>query len=149
MALGALGFRTAAAAAYTKNGASVVYCSLHPAANYRISLLEVGIFNTSASAVAMGLTRITACGTVSTSEAFQSLDLTGNPTLQTVLDETWSVNPTTSNTPPLWRAFLAGNSGAIWTFAPDQMLLSNTASLALVNMTGTGQILDVYFKVAE
>lgn len=118
-------------------------------AGCRPRLVEVGISNTTATACAVALRRVTAAGT---SGATQSVVYDSDPS-QTALatpKDTWTVAPT----------FVAGNlrvfslgaaigSGVIWTF-PGEVIPNTTGDGIVVSvLTGTGQICDVSFTWEE
>jgi hypothetical protein len=116
-------------------------------AGVRPRLVEVGVFNSTATACAVALRRVTAAGT---SGATQSVVYESDPS-QAALGtpkDTWTVAPT----------FVAGNiraaslgaaigSGIIWTFggALGGLVIPNTTGdgVVLSVLAGTGQICDV------
>jgi hypothetical protein len=118
-------------------------------AGCRPRLVEVGVFNSTATACAVALRRVTAAGT---SGATQSVVYESDPS-QTALatpKDTWTVAPT----------FLAGNlkaadlgaavgSGIIWTF-PGAIIPNTTGDGIVISvLAGTGQICDVNFTWEE
>lgn len=125
--------------------------SLYATASVRPKLLEVGVFNTTATAVAIKLARLTTTGT-------QGSTITAtyeNDEVQTVLataKDTHTVAPTVA-AGSLRQASLgaAVGSGVIWTFTDDGLNIAaaTTNGIGLVVATGTGQICDVYFVWRE
>jgi hypothetical protein len=122
-------------------------------AGCRPRLVEVGVFNTTATACAVALRRVTAAGT---SGATQSVVYDSDPSQAALATpkDTWTVAPT----------FVAGNieaaslgaaigSGIIWTFGGPAggLLIPNTTGdgIVLSVLTGTGQICDVKFRWEE
>lgn len=112
---------------------------------------EIGVFNTSSSAVALKLCRITTAGTPGATLASQS----GNPDPSSsvaLLKNTWSSTaPTTVDLG--YRCILgaAVGSGFVWTFDDfdlTTLAVANSAVGALVE-NGIGQALQVYVKWAE
>lgn len=116
-------------------------------AGVRPRLVEIGVFNTTTTACAVALRRVTAAGT---SGSTQSVVYESDPS-QTALatpKDTWTVAPT----------FVSGNirvaslgaaigSGVIWTFGGQLggLVVPNTTGDGVVIsvLTGTGQICDV------
>jgi hypothetical protein len=116
-------------------------------AGCRPRLVEVGVFNTTSTAVAVALRRVTAAGT---SGATQTVVYESDPA-QTALGtpkDTWTVAPTFA-TGNLRVASLGASvgSGVIWTFAGPAggLLIPNTTGDGVVVsvLTGTGQICDL------
>lgn len=118
----------------------------------RPRLREVGVFNTTAVAVAIALRRIiTSLGTAGAAET-EVYENDNSQTPVATLLNTWTVAPT----------FVTGNlrcgslgaaigSGIIWTFGGDGLVIPNTANdgIVIIPLTGTGQICDVYFAWEE
>lgn len=141
------GWRTAGAGSTTLPIAGIT-----ATAAVRPRLKEVGVFNTTTTAVAIALRRIvTALGTAGSGQVEVYENDPSQTPLATLLD-TWSVAPT----------FVSGNirvaslgaaigSGVIWTFGGDGLVIPNatTDGIVLVPLTGTGQICDVYFGWEE
>jgi hypothetical protein len=140
------------AAAWRTTGAgstTLPIASLMGTANNNIWLVEVGVVNTTAVAVAMALRRVTAAGTVGSAQTIQYED--GNSAAATAGNpvDTHTVTPT----------FVTGNlrvgaigasigSGMIWTFGGRGLIipLGTGNGVCLVPLVGTGQICDVYFS---
>lgn len=116
-------------------------------AGCRPRLVEVGIFNTTTTACAVALRRVTAAGT---SGAAQTAVYESDPSQAALATpkDTWTVAPT----------FVTGNlrtgslgaavgSGVIWTFGgpSNGLVIPNTTGDGVVIsvLTGTGQICDV------
>jgi hypothetical protein len=119
----------------------------------RPRLVEVGVFNSTATACAVALRRVTAAGTSGSAQTVVYESDTAQTALATPKD-TWTVAPT----------FAAGNlrvaslgaaigSGVIWTFAGPAggLVIPNTTGDGVVIsvLTGTGQICDVSFTWDE
>lgn len=112
-------------------------------AGVRPRLVEVGVFNSTATACAVALRRVTAVGTPGATQSVVYESDSAQTALTTPKD-TWTVAPT----------FVAGNlrvaslgaaigSGVLWTFAG--LVIPNTTGDGIVVsvLTGTGQICDV------
>lgn len=151
MARFAGGWRTAGAGSTTLPVASL----FAPAAANPL-IYEVGVFNTTTTAVAIALRRATALGTAGTGRDELFVDDEGaassGATAGATLVDTHTVAPT----------FITGNvrvaslgaaigSGVIWTFGERGLRVpSGTGNgVCVVPLTGTGQILDVYFEWSE
>ena len=122
-------------------------------AGCRPRLVEVGVFNTTTTACAVALRRVTVAGT---SGSTQSVVYESDPS-QTALatpKDTWTVAPTfvTGNIRTATLGAAAG-SGLIWTFggASGGLVIPNTTGdgVVLSVLTGTGQICDVSFTWDE
>jgi hypothetical protein len=118
-------------------------------AGCRPRLKEVGIFNSTATAVVLALRRVTAAGT---SGATQTVVYESDPA-QTALGtpkDTWTVAPTFA-TGNLRTASLGAaiGSGVIWTF--DTLIIPNTTGdgIVIVPLTGTGQICQISLSWEE
>lgn len=126
-----LGFTTPAAAA---NAALVdVLCN----ASIRARVLEIGLFNTAATAATLTLERTTAIGTRTTPVNPVPGD-TGDGTPATANVATaWSVQPTFSGT-AMRRYQLAAviGAGVVWTFGMGDLVVPLSGSLAVVNRGG-------------
>jgi hypothetical protein len=112
----------------------------------RPRIAEIGVFNTTATAVAVALRRITAAGTAGSTQSVV-YETDESQTALGVPKDTWTVAPT----------FVAGNvrvaslgaaigSGVIWTFTAGPQLVipaATTNGVVIVPLTGTGQICDI------
>lgn len=135
-------FRTTGAGSTTLGIASI-----RATANVQPRLIEVGVFNTTSTAVSISLRRFTTAGTggAGMTEQYES-DNTQTP-VATVVDT--DTGGPTFRTGALRIATLgaAVGSGVIWTFGGMGCIIeSGTANgISIVPWTGTGQICDVYF----
>ncbi len=119
--------------------------SLYSIAAVRPKIKEVGVFNSAAVAVAIGLQRLTSAGTpgAAVTKAKQDPDaVAGSCTPFT----THTVGPTLGDLLHRFTTAAAIGSGVVWTFGPDGLLVPvGTANgIGIVITTGTGQICDVY-----
>lgn len=135
------GARTTGAGSTTLPAAGLV-----PAANNDIYVVEVGAFNTTASACNVALRRITAAGTAGS--AFSTfLDDPDTTAATASLKDTYSVGPTITAGSKAWAQLGAAiGSGVVWTFGNKGIRVpKGTANgLVIIPGVGTGQILDVY-----
>lgn len=110
-------------------------------------IVEIGVWNTTASAVAIALRRVTAVGTAGSTQTVVYESDSAQTALATPKD-TWTVAPTFA-TGNLRVADLGASigSGVIWTFlgAANGLVIPNTTGdgIVIVPLTGTGQICDV------
>jgi hypothetical protein len=113
----------------------------------RPRLVEVGVFNSTTTACAVALRRVTAAGTSGSAQTAVYESDPSQAALSTPKD-TWTVAPTFA-TGNLRVASLGAaiGSGVIWTFAGPAggLLIPNTTGDGVVIsvLTGTGQICDV------
>lgn len=117
-------------------------------AGVRPRLVEVGVFNTTATACAVALRRVTAAGTSGATQTALYESDSSQAALATPKD-TWTVAPTFS-TGNLRVASLGAaiGSGIIWTFGgggATGLVIPNTTGDGVVIsvLAGTGQICDV------
>lgn len=146
MARFAGGFRTAGAGSTTLPIASL----FAPAAANPL-IYEVGVFNTTATAVAIALRRATALGTPGTGREELFID-DENATATATLVDTHTVAPTlTAGAVRVGSLGAAIGSGVIWTFGERGLRVpAGTGNgVCIVPLTGTGQICDVYVEWAE
>jgi hypothetical protein len=122
--------------------------NLYGTAGVRPKIREVGIFNTTATGVAVALARASAVGTKGA--AITPVCLT---------DPTHTAVATVANThtadatvgAPVRYASLGAaiGSGVIFTFAEFEIDSATTSGLVIICPTGTAQILDFYFEWEE
>src|SRR4029077_20635174 len=125
--------------------------SLYATNAVNFSMLEIGITNTTAVACMVGLCRLTSAGTQGTGLTEANLDQSSVLPTCTAFQSHTSTGPTLTDLGYRWSLGAAVGSGVIWTFQPWEL----TVMAATTNgggdycPTGTGQILDVYFKWIE
>jgi hypothetical protein len=124
--------------------------SLYATAAVRPKLVEVGVFNTTATAVAIALKRLTTAGTQGSTQTATYEDDNSQAAVTTPKD-THTVAPTITAV-AMRQAVLGGavGSGIIWTFGGGKtsgIIIPNSTGdgVGLVIATGTGQICDVHF----
>lgn len=120
--------------------------SLYAPANNGLMLVEVGLFNTTTTAAAFKLARLTTAGTASdlTTEVLE--DGTGTP-IGTAKD-THTVGPTIGGTLRQATLGAAAGAGVIWT--GRWWIPNGTANgIGIVCATGTSQIIDWYMVWEE
>jgi len=120
--------------------------SLYAAATSHAKLVEVGVFNTTATAVALKLSRLDTAGTKPAAIADNEDEQGGGPALSTV-HNSHTVGPTIDEEIRRVTLGAAIGSGIIWTFGRNGLVvpLGVANGIGLVVSTGTGQICDAYF----
>jgi hypothetical protein len=121
-----------------------------PATNGAAVLREIGVFNTTANAVALKLCRISTRGTPGSGFTNAPLDGTAgaNPALATAYGTFTSTGPTIADLGYRTQLGAAIGSGCIWTFGGDGIRIpggANTQGVGIVVENGTGYACQVYF----
>lgn len=146
MARFAVGWRTTGAGSTT-----LPIGSLFATATTSPVIYEIGVFNTTAVAVALAVRRFTALGTAGTGQTEIFVDDIAATALATAVD-THTVTPTfvTGNVRVATLGAAIG-SGVIWTFGDRGLRIpSGTGNgVGVVPLVGTGQICDLYFDWDE
>lgn len=146
MARYAGGFRTAGAGSTT-----LPIASLFATAACQPIIYEIGVFNTTTTAVAVALRRATALGTAGTGREELPVDDTVAVALATLVD-THTVAPTlTTGNIRFATLGAAAGSGVIWTFSERGLRIpAGTGNgICIIPHTGTGQICDIYIEWSE
>lgn len=138
--------RYSAAARTSAGSTTLPIISLYAVANNSGTIREIGVFNTTTTAVALKIARLSTTGTQgSTITAMKHNDRT--PTPQCTAKQTHSVAPTI-DAGDGYQAVLgaAVGAGVIWTFGDLGLLLpAGTGNgVGVVVATGTGQVCDAY-----
>lgn len=118
----------------------------------RPRLLEIGVFNTTATAVALKLCRVSTAGTPGSTLTAASLDALDPATNVALLKNTYtSTAPTTTDLGFRCVLGAAIGSGFVWTFSDYELTIDKVANAAIGILVenGTGQALQVYFKWRE
>lgn len=136
----------------TAGSTTLPVVALIGSASVRCRIREIGVFNTTSTAVALKLCRLTTAGTPGATLTAASLDPADPATSVGVLKNTYSSTaPTTSDLG--FRAVLgaAVGSGFVWTFEDFELttLVAASAGVGVLVENGTGQALQVYFKWRE
>lgn len=144
-------FVTGGRSVTTTPSASIPLGSLYGAAGGRIHITEIGVFNTTTTAVAVGLARLTTTGTRGSATTIGKLDIANTQTPIALGYLTHSAGPTLTMLP--YRAILGAAAGAgfVWTFGGDGLVIPATADngIGIVIPDGTGQHCDFYFAWIE
>ena len=128
--------------------------SLYATAAVRPRLVEVGVFNTTTTAVAIKLARLTTAATPGSAITAAYEDDNSQTAVTTPKDTHTSTGPTITNALRQASLGAAIGSGVIWTFGGGKtsgLVIPNTTGdgIGLVIATGTGQICDVWFTWDE
>ena len=124
--------------------------SVYSAAASSGTMREVGVFNTTATAVEIGLVRLTTTGTQGAGLTEVSFNVKKPPALCTAFT-THTADATTTDLG--YRAVLGAaiGSGVIWTFGDDGLVIGEpdaaelvTNGIGVILLTGTGQICQTY-----
>lgn len=125
--------------------------SLYSAAAVNMRIREIGVFNTTSTAVAVALCRLSTTGTQGAALTEQGLDASA-VTSSCQAFNTHTVAPTLADLG--YRTTLPAQAGAgiIWTFGGDVGLNANVGTangIGIYIPTGTGQTCDWYIVWAE
>lgn len=121
--------------------------SLYAAATVNFRMREVGVFNTTTTAVTVAMCRLSTTGTQGAALTEQQLDAS-SVTPSASGFNTHTIAPTLVDMG--YRATLgaAAGAGVIWTFGGDLGMSVNvgtTNGIGIYVPTGTGQLVDFYF----
>jgi hypothetical protein len=125
--------------------------SLYATASVRPRIVEIGLWNTSGTAVTISVNRLTTAGTQGTGLTEVAIDSPDHTAVATGFAG-HTVGPTIGG--ELRRATLgaAAGSGVVWTWPQDAALevpALTTAGIGVIVPTGTGQTLDYYIEWHE
>ena len=111
---------------------------------------EIGVFNTTSTACAVGIARATATGTQGAALTEVCLDDDSKTVVATGFN-THTADATVGACVRQASLGAAVGSGVIWTFGDDGLVLDNatTSGIVIVCPTGTGQHLDFYIEWIE
>lgn len=141
------------ASAYRSSGvatATLPMASLYATAGVRPRLVEVGVFNTTATAVNVALARFSTAGTSTAVTTGGYEDDNSQSPIATPRNTHSSTAPTLGAILRSSSLGAAIGSGIIWTFGGGKtpgLIIPNTTGdgIGLYTPNGTGQICDVYF----
>lgn len=142
-----------AAAAFRTTGAgstTLPIASLYATAGCTPRIVEIGVWNTTATAVALSLKRLTTAGTQGSGITETNENDSAAVPVATVFD-THTVAPSLGGVLRNCILGAAVGSGMVWTFAETGVIIpSGTGNgIGIIPTTGTGQICDVYFSWIE
>lgn len=115
--------------------------SIYATAGVRPRIVEVGIFNTTSTALVVSLNRLSTTGTPGTGLTEVAEDSPDHTALATAFAG-HTVGPTVGG--EIARASLGAaiGSGVIWTFGGIEIAAATTNGLGVIVPTGTGQVCD-------
>jgi hypothetical protein len=120
-------------------------------ASVRCRIREIGIFNTTSTAVALKMVRLTTAGTPGAATTIDKLDPADPSAAVGVARNTYTVTATMTDVG--FRAALgaAVGSGFVWTFEDFEFttLVAANAGIGLLVDNGAGQALQWYIKWRE
>lgn len=112
----------------------------------RPAILEVGVFNTTSTAVAVSLARLTARGTPGSAIA-AAKHLSDGPAADATPYQTHTADATAGDEIARTTLAAAVGAGIVWTFGDTGLVIpagANTAGIGILCPTGTAQHLDFY-----
>lgn len=127
-------------------------CALIGGTGGRIRITEIGVFNTTTTAVNLVLCRLSTAGTPGTSATSRLTDSADAATLVGVLKNTYTgTAPTTTELGIGFPLGAAVGSGLVMTFPDDTLTIAATANagIGLLVESGTGQACRVWFRWSE
>lgn len=112
---------------------------------------EIGVFNTTATAVALKLVRVTTAGTPGATLTSQPIGIDPNASVALLKNTYSSTAPTTVDLGYRCVLGAAVGSGFVWTFDDWDLttLLAANSAIGAVVENGTGQALQMYVKWFE
>lgn len=125
--------------------------SLYAAAAVNMRIREIGVTNTTATAVAVGLCRMSTTGTQGSALTEQGLDASSVASSCQGFN-THTVGPTLVDMGFRTTLGAAVGSAFVWTFGGDVGVNANVATtngIGIYIPTGTGQVLDWYIVWSE
>lgn len=136
----------------TAGSTTLPLASLYASASGRIFITEIGVFNTTATAVALKLVRLTTAGTRPTAWTSAPVSLEDTATAAGLAYGTHTVAPTLGADLG-YRAVLGAaiGSGVVWTWPDRIMTITATANagIGLIVENGTGQAVQFYCAWGE
>lgn len=124
--------------------------SLYATAAVRPQIREIGVFNTTATAVAVAIVRASATGTQGTGLTEVCTSDDSNVAISTGFN-THTADATVGAAVKQASLGAAIGSGVIWTWDAGEFIVDNatTAGVVIICPTGTAQHLDFYINWAE
>lgn len=144
--------RYAAGGLTTAGSTTLPICALVGGTTVNPAIFEIGVFNTTATALALKLCRVTTAGTPGSTLTTALIDSPNGATSVALLKNTYTGSAPTI-TDLGYRCVLGAaiGSGQIWTFGGLGLAIPATASAAvgIVVENGTGQACQIYYNWEE
>jgi len=140
--------RFAAGGLTTAGSTTLPIAALVGSASCKPKIYEIGVFNTTSTAVALKLVRMTTAGTPGATLTSERVsDPEGPASLATLKNTYTSTGPTLTDLGFRCQLGAAIGSGFVWTFGADGLpvLVAANAAVGIVVENGTGQACQVYF----
>jgi|RhiMethySRZTD1v2_1073278.scaffolds.fasta_scaffold1961956_1 hypothetical protein len=141
------------AGALTSAGSTTLpVVALLGSASVKARVIEIGVFNTTSTAVALKLCRVSTAGTPGSTITASSLDASTPETNVALLKQTYSSTaPTTADLGFRCVLGAAVGSGFVWTFEDWELVttVAANAAIGILVENGTGQALQTYWKWRE
>ena len=127
-------------------------CALVGGTGGRIRITEIGVFNTTSTAVSLVLCRLSTAGTPGTAATSRLTDAADAATAVGTLRNTYSSTaPTTTDLGIGFPLAAAVGTGVVLTFPDDTLTIPATANagIGILVESGTGQACRVWFRWSE
>jgi hypothetical protein len=135
----------------TAGSTTLPIIALVGASTIRPRIWEIGVFNTTATAVALKLVRMTTAGTPGTAASAIATHIPEDSAPVAAVRGTYSVTATMTDAGYRCVLGAAVGSGCIWTFGDSGFVLpaATAAGVGIVVENGTGQACQAYFVWSE
>jgi hypothetical protein len=138
--------RFAAGGLTTAGSTTLPIAALVGSASCKPKIYEIGVFNTTATAVALKLVRMTTAGTPGATLTSERVSDPEGPASIALLKNTYSVTATMTDLGFRCQLGAAVGSGFVFTFGADGLpvLVAANAAVGIVVENGTGQPCQIY-----
>lgn len=139
--------RFAAGGLTTAGSTTLPIAALVGSASCKPKIYEIGVFNTTATAVALKLVRMTTAGTPGATLTSERVSDPEGPASIALLKNTYSVTATMTDLGFRCQLGAAVGSGFVFTFGADGLpvLVAANAAVGIVVENGTGQACQTYW----
>lgn len=135
----------------TAGSTTLPVAALVGSASVLARIREIGVFNTTATAVSLKLCRLSTAGTPGATLTAAAMNMDPATAVATLKNTYSSTAPTTTDLGFRCVLGAAIGSGFVWTFEDFDLttLIAANAGVGILVENGTGQALQVYFKWFE
>lgn len=136
----------------TAGSTTLPLCALIGSASGRIRIVEIGVFNTTSTAVNLSLVRLSTAGTPGTAATSRLTDAGDGATAVGTLRNTYSSTaPTTTDLGIRFILPATAGVGVVFTYPDDVLTIDKVANagIGLVVESGTGQAVMTYWRWYE